>query len=136
MTPTHKTSGLLKDHRQLEVWGIAIGLAAEVYRVTRKLPAYERFGLTQQMRTAAVSIAANIAEGKGRTQPRDYARFVGIARGSAYELDTYIVLSNRLGYLRAEEVEKSDELLGSVRRMLTALLRRLTPLPRPTQRGH
>ncbi|MEW5918231.1 MAG: four helix bundle protein [Gemmatimonadota bacterium] len=97
MKQTQKGSELLRDHRQLEVWGIAIDLTAEVFRLTRKLPAHERFSLTQQMRSAAVSIAANIAEGKGRTQARDYARFIGIARGSAYELDTYLVATQRLG---------------------------------------
>jgi four helix bundle protein len=134
MKPNPKASGTPKHHRELEVWEIAMDLTAEVYRVTRRVPASERFGLTQQMRSAAVSIAANIAEGKGRTQPRDYARCIGIARGSAYELDTYIALTQRLEYLRAEDLASSEKLLGSVSRMLTALLRRLTPLPRSTQR--
>lgn len=84
--------------------------------------------MTQQMRSAAISIAANIAEGKGRTQPRDFARFIGIARGSAYELDTYVLLAQRFSYLRGEEVAAIEKLLEEIRRMLTGLLRRLTPI--------
>ena len=80
------------------------------------------------MRCAAVSIAANIAEGKGGSQPRDFAGFVAIARGSAYDLDTYLELSQRLNYLPSDQTSNADELLDEIRRMLTALLRRLTPL--------
>jgi four helix bundle protein len=119
-----------KHHRQLAVWDKANDLVAQVYRVTRGLPSSERFGLTQQMRSAAVSVAANIAEGKGRGHPRDYARFIAIARGSAYELDTYVLLTQRLGYLRSEDVADIDRSLDEVRRMLTGLLRRLTPVQR------
>jgi len=82
------------------------------------------------MRNAATSIAANIAEGKGRTQRRDYARFVGIARGSAYELDTYVVLTQRLDYLQPRDIADTEQILDEVRRMLTGLLRRLTPFDR------
>ena len=103
-------------------------LAAEVFQLARALPSVERFDMTQQMRSAAISIAANIAEGKGRTQPRDFARFIGIARGSAYELDTYLVLAERFRYLKPEQLASADKLLEEIRRMLTGLLRRLTPM--------
>ena len=103
MKPIEKAIAGPKHHRQLVVWDKAIDLAAEVCRVCRALPPFERYGITQHMRSAAVSIAAKIAEGKGRTQPRDYARFIAIARGSAYELDTYVVLTQRLKYLRTEQ---------------------------------
>jgi four helix bundle protein len=128
MTNNQKPNREVKHHRQLDVWQKAMTLAVEVFQVARALPTVERFGMAQQMRSAAVSIAANIAEGKGRTQPRDFARFIGIARGSAYELDTYLVLAQRFKYLAAGEVARAEELLEEIRRMLTGLLRRLTPL--------
>jgi len=128
MTNNQKPKREVKHHRQLDVWQKAMGLALEVFQIARALPTVERFGMAQQMRSPAVSIAANIAEGKGRTQPRDFARFIGIARGSAYELDTYLVLAQRFKYLGAGEVAHAEELLEEIRRMLTGLLRRLTPL--------
>lgn len=128
MTNNQKRSREVKYHRQLDVGQKAMTLAAEVFQISRALPTVERFGMTQQMRSAAISIAANIAEGKGRTQPRDFARFIGIARGSAYELDTYVLLAQRFSYLRGEEVAAIEKLLEEIRRMLTGLLRRLTPI--------
>lgn len=103
-------------------------MAVESYRAALALPATERFGLAQQMREAAVSIPANIVEGKGRNQPRDFARFLAIARGSARELDTYFVLAQRLEYLRVEQVVTAEKLLDEVGRMLTTLMRRVAPL--------
>ena len=103
-------------------------LAEEVYRLSRSLPASERFGLTLQMRTAAVSIPSTIAEGKGRNRPRDYARFLAMARGSARELDTHFGLAKRFQFVRADDLSVAAGLLDEVQRMLTALLRRLTPL--------
>lgn len=128
MASARKAATPIEHHRNLEVWDKAMVLAAEVFRICRDLPASERWGLAQQMRRTAVSIPANIAEGKGRTHPRDFARFLAIARGSAYELDTYLELVRRLEYLARDEMAAADALLHEIRRMLTALLKRLTPL--------
>jgi four helix bundle protein len=117
-----------RSHRDLIVWQKAMLLAEEVFRLSRLLPEAERFGISAQMRGAAVSIAANIAEGKGRTKRADFARFLAIARGSARELDTHIELSERLGYLAPAQTATAWGLLDEVARMLTATLRRLTPL--------
>jgi four helix bundle protein len=87
-------------------------LTAEVHRVTRLLPTHERFELAKQMRTAAVSIAANIAEGKGRLRRADFGRFLAIARGSANELDTYFDLARMVGYLPASEFDSSRQSAG------------------------
>ncbi|MGQ0639946.1 MAG: four helix bundle protein [Gemmatimonadaceae bacterium] len=116
------------DHRGLIVGQKAIDLAVEVNRVSRLLPRSERYGVAQQMRAAAVSIAANIAEGKSRNQPRDYVRFLAIARGSSRELDTYFVVSRRSRFLRDPDLAIAEGLLDQVVRMLTTLMRRLTPL--------
>ena len=116
------------SHHELIVWQKSIDLAFETYRLAHALPAAERFGLAQQMRVAAVSIAANIAEGKGRNQPRDYGRFLSIARGSARELDTHFVLAHRLEYLASQDLAVAAGLLDEVGRMLTTLMRRIAPL--------
>jgi S23 ribosomal protein. len=128
MKPTSRAPRPAASHRDLIVWQKAMDLAEEVYRASGGLPASERFGLVHQMRTAAVSIASNIAEGKGRNQPRDYARFLAMARGSARELDTHLGIARRLKYLRDDSPAVAEQLLDEVGRMLTALMRRLTPL--------
>jgi four helix bundle protein len=113
----------LRSHRELRVWRSAFELALEVYRYSTGLPAGERFGLTSQMRRAAVSIAANIAEGYGRSSRGEYRQFLGVSAGSLAELDTHIELSQALGYgmVNGELVE----LLDKTGRQLTALRRRL-----------
>jgi four helix bundle protein len=82
----------------------------------------------QQLRSAAISIAANIAEGKGRATRGDYARFLVIARGSARELDTYFEVIRILGYVRTSQLAPAEQLVREILRMLTAMLRKLTPL--------
>jgi four helix bundle protein len=116
------------SHRDLIVWQKAMTLAVEVNMLSRRLPADERYELARQMRTAALSIAANIAEGKGRNRRPDYARFIAVARGSARELETIVELTRRLAYLDQEETQNVEQLIDEVSRMLTVLLRRLTPL--------
>jgi four helix bundle protein len=128
MNPKRSMSVKSNSHRELIVWQRAVDLAVEVNQLSRKLPSDERFGLALQMRSAAVSIASNIAEGKGRYQRKDFARFLSIARGSSRELDTHFVIAQRSEYLRAHDIAAAESALDEVGRMLTALLRRLTPL--------
>ena len=115
-------------HRGLIVWQKSVDLAVHVLRIARVLPAPERYHFAQQMRSAALSVAANIAEGKGRATRADYARFLTIARGSARELDTYIEIIRRAGYVNATRLAPAEQLVREVLSMLTAMLRRLTPL--------
>ena len=89
-------------HRDLAAWREAITLAETVYRETADFPREEAYGLTSQIRRAAVSIPSNIAEGAGRNTSRELLQFLGIACGSLAELDTQIELAVRLGYLSAE----------------------------------
>jgi four helix bundle protein len=107
-------------------------LAAEIVGLSRRLPSCERYELSRQMRGAAISIAANIAEGNGRSSRGDYARFVAIACGSARELETHLELARRLGYVAHCDTLAADQLLDAVSRMLTAMLKRLVPLRPPT----
>jgi four helix bundle protein len=97
----------------------------EIYRVTQEFPQEERYGITSQIRRAAVSVPSNIAEGYGRKTTIDYIRFLYIAYGSNCELETQILLSGDLGYIEADTLETLREGIGEVERMLKALIRSL-----------
>jgi four helix bundle protein len=89
----------MRDHRKLEVFGLADSLAICVYEATRRFPDDERYGLTSQLRRAAVSVGTNIVEGAARHSDADFLRFLTIAYGSACELEYELSLAERLGYL-------------------------------------
>ncbi|WP_290645611.1 four helix bundle protein [Kosmotoga sp.] len=90
------------DVEKLQVWQSVMDLAETVYKITDKFPKTEIFGITDQMRRAAVSIPSNIAEGRGRSSTKDFVRFLNIAKGSLYELQTQCILANKIGYLDQE----------------------------------
>ena len=113
------------DLKELVAWQVAMDFAESTYRSTQKFPDDEKFGLRLQLRRAAVSVASNIAEGHGRTSPREYARFVLIARGSLKEAETQVLLSQRLGYLSSEAAEELVSIISRNNRLLAGLLRRL-----------
>jgi four helix bundle protein len=113
------------DHRQLVVWQKGIHLALTTYRLSKRFPRDEMFGLRSQIRRAAVSIPANIAEGNGRAHRREYANHVSIARGSLREVETLAEIARALDYVEKEELAEFRELLDHVGRMLTRLLKRL-----------
>jgi len=96
-----------------------------VYRLTKNFPSEEKFGLVSQMRRSAISIPSNIAEGKGRASKKEFAHFVSIARGSLAELETQLLLSFRLGYIKEIESTSISLLLEELQRMLDSLLVKL-----------
>ena len=106
------------------VWQKARELAKQIYRATQNFPRDEVFGLTQQMRRAAVSILSNIAEGQGRYTRRDCRRFLVIARGSATELEAQIVISSDLEYLDTKVAKDFEARSTEVCKMLNGLLKR------------
>ena len=112
-----------KPHRRLAVWQLAMETTVTIYEVTQRFPSEEKFGLTSQMRRAAVSIPSNIAEGAARSSPGDYARFLTIALGSLSELDTQLDLAKRLDYCTQQSFDGLDQQLSSISRMLIALRR-------------
>jgi four helix bundle protein len=120
----------MADYRRLKAWQAAYRLALDVYRVTEAYPAVERFGLVSQSRRAAVSIAANIAEGAGRGGGGDFTRFLWIARGSLTELGTELALARDLGMLPAEVAESLLSTLDETGRMLMGLLKSRGAVPR------
>ena len=115
----------VSDHRQLVVWQKGIQLTLHTYRLSQRFPREETYGLTSQIRRAAVSIPANIAEGNGRAHRREYANHVSMARGSLREVETLVEIAFGLQYISEEELAEFRELLDHVGRMLTRLLKRL-----------
>ena len=115
----------LESYRDLTVWQKSMDLAAQIYALTAAFPKSEEFRLSSQMIRAAISIPANIAEGSMRSTRKDYARFVGIARGSTAELSTFLMLAARIDLGPKEEATAALSLCEEVGRMLTALHARL-----------
>ncbi len=111
--------------RDLVVWQRAIQLTAEIYRFTAAFPRSEQFGLTNQMRRAAVSVPSNIAEGYGRSTKGEYVQFLGHARGSICELQTQLAIAEILGFGAADSRKSAECLAVEVSRMLNALMSKL-----------
>lgn len=111
----------LQSYKELEVWQIAMDLAEQCYVATRTFPKEELFGMTSQMRRAAASIPANIAEGQGREYTKEFLNFLSIARGSLMEVETHLMLSRRVGLLNQERLDPLLALTDLTSRMLTRL---------------
>jgi len=121
---------MIKSFKELTVWQEAMNLVEMVYQQTMFLPKTEMYGLTSQIRRAAVSIPANIAEGYGRRGRNEYLQFLSIANGSLMELETHILIIERLKLITSEVSEQLQNQLKSVRRLLYALRKALNPEPR------
>jgi four helix bundle protein len=115
----------LKDFRELKVWGKAHQLTLEVYRATTAFPKDEQYGLTSQIRRAASSIPANIAEGCGRGSNIDFARFLQIAMGSASEVEYHLLLAADLQILGVAQHKQLELHVVEVKRMLSALIQKI-----------
>jgi four helix bundle protein len=115
----------IQSYKELEVWGLAMDLAEECYQVTKGYPKEELFGMTSQIRRAAASIPANIAEGQGREHTKEFFHHLSVARGSLMELETHLMLSQRVRLL---DQAKATPLLAQterISRMLTGLRKAL-----------
>ena len=115
----------MKNYKELEVWQLAKEFATHVYKVTATFPGSERFGLTSQVRRAATSVPANIAEGWGRGTAREYIQFLLIARGSLMEVETHLIIAQELGYLRPEQLRTCQTLVERIGQMLNRLVQAL-----------
>jgi four helix bundle protein len=118
-------NGGRSDFKDLIAWQCAITLAETVYALSRKFPRSEQFGLTAQIRRAAVSVPSNIAEGAARRTTREYIHFLHTARGSLAELETQLVLAERLGLASEAGLAESRDLVIRVAQLLNGLLRGL-----------
>jgi len=116
----------IRSYRDLKVWQKSMDLTVRTYEVTRRFPSEEKYGLVSQMRRAAASVPANIAEGQAKRSTKEYIQMLGIARGSLAELETFVTLSERLGLIRSETSESLLEDCAEINRMMNGLMRALS----------
>lgn len=114
-----------KNYRDLVAWQKEMEMARSIYKITEQFPSQENFGLTTQLRRAAVSVSSNIAEGEGRGSRQDFIRFLYIAHGSLREAETQILLAGSLEYVNSETVEQVMSLAGEVGRLIQGLIKSL-----------
>ena len=113
----------ISSHKDLVVWQVSMDLVTNIYLLSKNFPSDERYGLVSQMRRCAISIPSNIAEGAGRLSSPDFKKFLYYSLGSCSELETQVMISNKIGYL-----EDTSELLGKlnyIKSMLSGLIKKL-----------
>ena len=115
----------MKTHKDLEVWKKSIEMVTKVYTLTRSFPKEELYGLSNQMRRAAVSVASNIAEGAGRNSSKELLQFLYFATGSLSELETQLIIAHNLGYLNNEEKQDIDAIVSYIFIILSRLVQSL-----------
>jgi four helix bundle protein len=120
--PGFLEDGMSGTYLDLKVWQRAMDLVYLTYDITQAFPKHELYGLTNQMRRAAVSVPSNIAEGKGRSTDKDMSLFLCHARGSLFELNTQVLIAQHLEYMRPEEAETAGKLVAEVGRLLNGLI--------------
>jgi four helix bundle protein len=114
--------GSIHSYKDLDVWKKSFAFSVEIYKITTAFPSEEKFGITSQIRRAAVSIPSNIAEGWSRKSTKSYIQFLNIASGSLAESETLLQLSHELKYISDEVNAKLQKLLDDIGRMLNALI--------------
>ncbi len=112
-----------KPHKKLDVWQMAMDLVIEIYRITESFPKEEKYGLSNQLRRAAVSVPSNIAEGAARNTKKEFVNYLHMAQGSLSELDTQLEVAKRLAFLDGKTWENLDRMVHRVDEMLTGLIR-------------
>lgn len=110
------------DYKQLKVWQRAMDLTEEIYRVVKFLPREETYALSDQLRRAAVSVPSNIAEGHGRNSDKEFVKFLSIARGSLLEVETQLLICNRLALISETQTGKAQSFITEIGKMLNALI--------------
>jgi four helix bundle protein len=113
----------IRSYRDLHAWRLSVDACLDVYRCSSQFPDSERFGLTSQVRRAAVAVPSNIAEGYGRGSTSDYLRFCRVARGSLYEVETQLLIAAELGFLGRTEYQEQHTKLDECGRVLAGLVR-------------
>lgn len=116
---------MLRNYKELKVWQKAYQLCITIYKITKHFPKEERYGLISQIRRAAVSVPSNIAEGYGRKTTPEYVQALYVAYASHCELETQIMISKDLSYIKSDDFLKLQQDIGDVERMLKALIKSL-----------
>jgi four helix bundle protein len=123
---------MAQSFRELQVWQRAMQLTIAIYRLTKNFPKDELYGLTSQLRRAAVSVPSNIAEGHGRLSNREFTQFMSVARGSVCELQTQLEIARSLGFGTIKAIEEAERLSHEVGKMIFAFLESLKNQPART----
>ncbi len=113
----------MPGYRDLKVWELGVELSLEVYRLSSSFPKNEQYGLSSQIQRAAVSITSNIAEGHARKSQKEFLRFLNIAKGSLAELETQLIIANRLGFVEDDRISVVLNKAEDESRMLSSLMR-------------
>lgn len=113
----------MHNYKELKVWEKAVDFAVDVYKSTESLPPDERFGLTSQIRRSVVSVSSNIAEGAGRNTKGEFNQFLGYAYGSCCELDTQLIIANKLDFINKESFLELEAEINRIQKMLYGLKR-------------
>jgi four helix bundle protein len=116
----------MHQYKELSIWKKSVELGTEIYKLTKQFPSDERFGLISQLRRAAVSVPSNIAEGAGRKSDREFCQFLSISYGSLCELDTQLIISTILGYVKEDEINKYSEKIVELQKMIFVLINKLS----------
>lgn len=115
----------MRNFRNLEIWTRGIELVKEIYKLTSKFPSIEKFGLISQMQRASVSIPSNIAEGCSRNSDVEFKRFLEIAIGSSFELETQIIIANELNIINPTETKETIIIINTLQKQINALITKI-----------
>jgi four helix bundle protein len=118
----------MNNYKELKIWQKSIELAEKIYAISSSYPSSEKFGLISQIQRCAVSIPSNIAEGAGRNSNNEFKHFLGIANGSINELNTQLLLSVRIGYLKEDELEDIFNLITEIQKINYTLIKKFSNL--------
>ena len=113
----------VKNHKDLEVWKKSIEFVTSIYRITKLFPQEEIYGLTNQLRRAAVSVPSNLAEGAARKSKVEFKQFLHVALGSLSEVETQLIISKNIRYINTDSFKKLNEELVTIRKMLIGLIK-------------
>jgi len=119
-------SDIVRTHKDLKIWQRSVALVTRVYKLTENFPKSEMWGLTNQIRRAAVSVPSNIAEGSGRKFPRELVQFLHIALGSLAELETQFIIAQNLGFINENEYMSIVQEIQELLRMITAMSNKIS----------
>jgi four helix bundle protein len=111
----------MRPHEKLDVWKMSVEFVVKIYNCTKNFPSEEKFGLTSQIRRAAVSIPANIAEGAARQYDKEFLQFLSVAQGSASELETELLIAQKLGFIERKYYEELYNELNTIARKIVGL---------------
>lgn len=115
----------MKDFKQLKIWHKGIEIVMEIYKISKLLPAEEKYGIVSQINRAAVSIPSNIAEGSSRESDKDYKRFLEIALGSVFEVNTQLIIIKKLNLVKEEQINRIFVLLEEESKMISSFIKTL-----------